>query len=57
MTADEENSRSMRKEYDLRALRVKRRGPAAAAAFAQKSAPTGARKQPHGSTARAKRHR
>jgi hypothetical protein len=47
----------MRKEYDLRSLRVKRRGPAAAAAFAQKAARNVASKPPNGGTPRVKRHR
>jgi len=47
----------MRKEYDLRSLKVKRRGPAAAAAFAQKAASDADRKPSRAGTARAKRHR
>jgi hypothetical protein len=45
----------MRKEYGLRLLKVKRRGPAAAA-IARKNAASAADK-PRGGSARAKRHR
>jgi hypothetical protein len=47
----------MRKEYDLRSLKVKRRGPAATAAFAQKAERDATRKQPRGTTPRAKKRR
>jgi hypothetical protein len=47
----------MRKEYDLRSLKVKRRGPAAAAALVQKNAASSAGKASRGGSMRAKRHR
>ena len=47
----------MRKEYDLRSLKVERRGPAAAAAFTRKATHDIVGKQQCGGKSRAKKRR